>query len=141
MVTIETISIVFTGISISLAAFYYINTLRNTKKNQQLQLETRQAQLFMNIHTQSFCNLEWSNSLRKVMRVEWSDYEDFTYKYQTANPTELETAQQIMYIFNFFEGLGVYVRDGLIDVRLVALTMTAPIVMTWEKYAKMKEKK
>jgi hypothetical protein len=91
----------------------------------------------MNIHTQSFCNLEWSNSLRKVMRVEWSDYEDFTHKYQTANPTELETAQQIMYIFNFFEGLGVYVRDGLIDVRLVALTMTAPIVMTWEKYAPM----
>lgn len=27
MATIETISIVFTGISISLAAFYYINTL------------------------------------------------------------------------------------------------------------------
>ena len=71
------------------------------------------------------------------MRVEWSDFEDFTHKYQTANPTELETAQQIMYIFNFFEGLGVYVRDGLIDVRLVALTMTAPIVMTWEKYAQM----
>jgi len=34
MVTVETVSIVFTGLSISLAAFYYISTLRNAQRNQ-----------------------------------------------------------------------------------------------------------
>jgi len=41
IVAIETIPIVFTGISISLAAFYYINNLRNNQRNQQMQLEPR----------------------------------------------------------------------------------------------------
>ena len=58
MVTVETISIVFTGLSISLAAFYYISTLRNAQRTQQMQLETRQAQLFM-----SFVSSEWEQTV------------------------------------------------------------------------------
>jgi hypothetical protein len=52
MVSVETISIVFTGLSVSLAAFYYISTLRNAQKTQQIQLETRLAQMFMGIYNQ-----------------------------------------------------------------------------------------
>jgi hypothetical protein len=40
---------VFTGLSVSLAAFYYINTLRNAQRTQEMQLENRQVQIFMQI--------------------------------------------------------------------------------------------
>jgi hypothetical protein len=36
-------------VGILVGVFYYIMTLRNTRKNQQLQLETRQAQLFTSL--------------------------------------------------------------------------------------------
>lgn len=49
MIDYQTISVVFTGISVSLAAFYYINTLRNAQRNQKLTLETRRAQMFMGL--------------------------------------------------------------------------------------------
>ncbi|MCW4020706.1 MAG: hypothetical protein NWF14_05720 [Candidatus Bathyarchaeota archaeon] len=39
MVSVETISIVFTGLSVSLAAFYYISTLRNANRMRELTLE------------------------------------------------------------------------------------------------------
>jgi hypothetical protein len=85
MVTIETLSIVFTGISISLAAFYYINTLRNTRKNQELQLETRQTQLFMDIF-KTWASKEFQRDLEQ-MRYTWEfdGFDDFFEKYGVEN--------------------------------------------------------
>ena len=51
MVDFQTISIVFTGLSISKAAFYYISALRNSRMTQEHALETRQAQLYMQIYS------------------------------------------------------------------------------------------
>ena len=39
-------------VGILMGIFYYIMTLNNTRKNQEMQLETRQAQLFMQIVNQ-----------------------------------------------------------------------------------------
>ena len=36
-------------------------------------------------------------------------------------------------MFRFFEGLGVLVRENLIDMRIIALTMSSDIVIYWEK--------
>ena len=87
MVDAQTVSIVFAGLSIGLAAIYYMMTLRNSQKAQQLQLETRQAQLFMQIY------YTWSSSetinIRKELRTwTWTDYDDFIQKYGEANNPE-----------------------------------------------------
>jgi hypothetical protein len=87
MVTIETISIVFTGISISLAAFYYINTLRNTKRNQDLQLETRQAGLFMEMYRE-YRGLDFRRQLLRVRHLEWTDFDDWFEKYGPGSNSE-----------------------------------------------------
>ena len=47
--TLQTTISLLTLISLTIGVVYHIMTLRNAKKNQELQLETRQAQLFMNI--------------------------------------------------------------------------------------------
>ena len=45
----QTISILLAGLSIAASIVYYASVLRNANKTQQVQLETRQAQLFLNI--------------------------------------------------------------------------------------------
>jgi hypothetical protein len=125
MITIETISIVFTGLSISLAAFYYIGTLRNanrmrelTIESQENALETRQAQLFIQLFNR-FNDADFFNKFdESVKRSEWREYEQ-----------ERET---IGLVAAFFEGIGVLVEQKLVNINLVSRLMSTNIMIFWE---------
>jgi predicted acyl esterase len=84
MVTIETISIVFTGLSISLAAFYYISILRNAQKTQQLQLETRQAELYMKLW-EKWNTKEFSEMRFDAWNMKHKGHDDFWEQYNPVN--------------------------------------------------------
>ena len=118
MVDYSTLSIVFTGLSISIAAFYYILTLRNTQKNQQLQLETRQAQLFMQMYNRADDALH--ESFNHIMRIEYRDFRDYWEKYGPDSDDDM--SPHIRQMAYFLEGLGVLVKERLLSMRLVALT-------------------
>lgn len=126
MVDYQTISIVFTGLSISLAAFYYISTLRNTQRNQQLQLETRQAQLFMQIYNHWYNTDFWKN-WDNVMDFEFKDYDEY---YEKITP---EISYSSRSLFAFFEGLGVLVKRELITPSFIDDLMSALVINFWEK--------
>jgi len=137
MVSIETISIVFTGLSISLAAFYYISTLRNTQSNQRQQLETRQTQLFMQLFDR------------------WGD-PDFAkiygeYRYKTCakvnnDPVEIckiavhalfesfdpDVWIPIQTLAQYFEGISILVQKKLIDVDTVERLLSGRIIWYWD---------
>jgi hypothetical protein len=49
MVSLEIIALVLTGLSITASILYYTMNLRNANKTQQLALENRQAQLYMQL--------------------------------------------------------------------------------------------
>lgn len=131
MVTIETISIVFTGLSISLAAFYYINTLRNAQENQRLQLETRQAQLYMQFYSK-WCDKEFARQWQEFQGYMWSDFEDYMNKYSPDK--NIEASSSMLSIGRYFEGLGVLVGRKLVDVDLVDDLMSGTIIRYWEKF-------
>ena len=131
MVNLETLSIVFTGLSISLAAFYYINTLRNTRKNQDLQLETRQAQLFMQIYN-TWSSRESINIRRELRTWTWTDYDDFIQKYHGANNPEAWSSFQEL--ANFYEGIGVLIKRKLIDPAFVDDLMSGETLWGWVKF-------
>jgi len=77
MVDAQTISIMFAGVSIGVAAIYYTLTLRNTQRTQQLQLETRQAQMFLTLYNR-ILDENFAQIQRDVQWVwEWNDFEDF----------------------------------------------------------------
>jgi hypothetical protein len=126
MVTVETISIVFTGLSVSLAAVYYIMTLRNTQRNQQLQLETRQAQLF-------------SFLMDKMDSVEWwqhyltiRDAQDRTYDEWIEIIRDPLHYGGLMSIVTFFNHIGWLVKKGLIELETVRETMSPNIIRIYE---------
>ncbi len=129
MVTIETISIVFTGVSISLAAFYYINTLRNSQRNQQTQLETRQAQLFIQLYNRFRDDTEDLDIESSFLDVEIKSSEDFIRLWRT----DEDFGKVLSTLGGFYEGIGVMVREGYIPVRLVALQWGGTTRRFWEK--------
>ncbi len=132
MVDAQTTSIIFAGVSIGIAALYYTLTLRNTQRAQQLQLETRQAQLFMQAYNR-FTEKEFQKSwFEMVSQWEWDDYDDFMAKY--GPKTNSEDASKWGSVLAYFEGLGVFVEQGLIDIELVSRLGSTNIINCWEKF-------
>jgi len=152
MVTVETISIVFTGLSVSLAAFYYISTLRNAQKtrelslraqeislknqeisikNQEITLETRQAQLFMPIYSR-FHDKEFMKDFMNIVVIwEWDDYDDFWEKYGLEK--NIEAYSSYLAWMDYLEGIGVLVKRNLIDASLIDDLISGLVMRFWEK--------
>ena len=77
--TLQTLIMFIQAAGIIVAVIYHVMTLRNTRKNQQLQLETRQAQLIMQL---------WDTYIEKYREsyivwrdLEYEDFQDFWNKY------------------------------------------------------------
>jgi hypothetical protein len=124
MVDYGTISIVLTGIGIIGAIVYYTLTLRNATK-------TRQAQLFMQIYNR-FNTREFVEQMN-YLRFKWN-------LPQLEDVSEFVTSEEYQEDFNliastvyFFEGVGVLVSKGLIDVELVDDLMSGPLTHIWER--------
>jgi hypothetical protein len=82
--TLQTMGILLTAITVSIAAIYYTMTLRYTRRNQDLQLETRQAQLFTQIALTQV-KPEVLSDYFEILNWEWEDYADFERKYGSDN--------------------------------------------------------
>ncbi|TFH14084.1 hypothetical protein E4H04_10875 [Candidatus Bathyarchaeota archaeon] len=131
MVDYQTISIVFTGLSISLAAFYYISTLMNAQRNQQQQLETRQAQLLATLFN-TYRSIEFRRLWHQVMVFDWKDFDDWEKRFSEI--TNAEAIASFTSVMSFFSGVGVFVKNNFIDIKLVYDLIGGDIKMTWERY-------
>ena len=125
------ISIIFAGLSIAASILYYASVLRNANKTQQMQLETRQAQLFMQIYS------TWSSRESIKIRKElgtwtWTDYDDFIQKYGEANNPEANHSFEEL--GNWYEGIGVLIKRKLIDPAFVDDLISGTTLWGWEKF-------
>ncbi len=119
-------------LSLTAGVIYYIMTLRNTRKNQQMQLETRQAQLFINIYN-VYSSKQFQKGREELMHLrEWTDYDDFFAKYGSDVDPEAKATWDS--IFLWLEGIGVLVKRGLIDPELVHDLLYAFIINFWERH-------
>jgi len=131
MASFEFIALILTGLGLTASIVYYANILSNANKTQQMQLETRQAQLFMPIYF-TYYSEEYIKAFSEIMSWEYDDYEDYMAKYGS----DVNPEAYLMYrkVFGYLEGLGVLVRRGLIDPSLVDDLMSGAIVGYWEKF-------
>ena len=128
----QTISILLAGLSIAASIVYYASVLRNANKTQQVQLETRQAQLFLNIFN-VYASKQFQKDREELMLLwKWADYDDFFGKY---GPDVDPDAHAIWdSTCTWLEGLGVLVKRELIDPELVYDIMYGFIINFWEKH-------
>ena len=131
MVDTQTISITFAGVSIGIAAIYYTLTLRNSRKAQQLQLETRQAGLFMDLYDM-WRSPEFRRQWDEVIfKIEFEGWEDMMKKYN--RETNYDLLLSWFSVATFFEGVGVLLKRNLIDIAMVDDLLATSIRVGWEK--------
>ncbi|MCW4040718.1 MAG: hypothetical protein NWE83_08210 [Candidatus Bathyarchaeota archaeon] len=119
---VQTIMVVITGVSIIIGVILSLSSRKQ-------ELETRQAQLFMDVN-QRFNSAEMRRSLQKVLYVEdWTNYEDWAQKYGLQSDLWVAITQ----IGSYFGGLGVYVERGLIDPTMIDDLMGEYIIAYWDK--------
>jgi hypothetical protein len=134
-VSLQTLLTYLTLISVPVGVFYHIMTLRNTRKNQKLTLETRQTQLFMDIY-QTWASKEFQKDLDLMLYVwEYDDFDDFMRKYGSEADIDAHSIwdQNSMWL----EGIGVLVRRGLIAPQLIfdLQSFSGTMLLTWKKFA------
>ena len=70
MISLDVFALVLTGLGLIASIIYYANVLSNANKTQQMQLETRQAQFFMQL-SDKFNSLEANEILYTVYNLDW----------------------------------------------------------------------
>ena len=114
---------------------YYITIMRNQQKTRELALkaqehatETRQTQIFMQMYNKFYESMADVNALEVIQNTKFDTVEEFLELMKSD-----ETFGKVIRAYgNFYEGLGVLVKEGLINVRLVALMWGGPTRMFWE---------
>ena len=131
MIDLQTVLTYLTLISVPVGVLYHIMTLNNTRKTQQMQLETRQAQLFMQIYAEQ---IKRNNipGFDAVQHMEFKNPQEFEDKYGRDNNPE--AWYDFWHYSSYYEGIGVLVREKFVDIRLVALLNGGDVISSWEKF-------
>ena len=123
MVDYQTLSILFTGLSISLAAFYYISILRSSKEAKQ------REQMYLRFQ---YNDLQYMEAYTYVMSKNWTNTEEFR---QHFDPVEHpEAFAKYVFIGTRYQNLGLMLRQGNIDPDLMFRIFSQMVIMQiWEK--------
>ena len=138
---IQTAYYMVAATGVLIAAIFYILNLRISQRNQELMLkaqeqsaraqqqtlETRQAQMFMNIYQQT-TSKDFTSAYNKFISSQWENYSESRELFQ-----KKEFADDFYILGMYFEGLGVLVKEGYLPIRLVALLLTGMTRSFWEK--------
>jgi hypothetical protein len=127
--TLQTIGVGIAAISVVIGVVNSILSSRRDEKRSVINLETRQAQLFWHA-VDKFTSREGLDYMRLIRGVNWSSYEEWLERYRN----DAEYKRAYLWFTEIYEGMGVSVRLGHVDIRLVAQYNTKFVLRWWEKY-------
>ena len=114
-------------LSLAVGVIYYIMTLQNTRRNQQLTLETRQAQLFSFLMGR-MDSIEWWTHYGTIR-----DAKDRTYDEWDKILQDPVNDGGISSILAFLNHVGWLVKKGLIDMEIVKENFLEVVVTVHER--------
>jgi hypothetical protein len=123
MVAFDTILNVIPILSLVVVLAYYSLQIRNQNKS-------RQAQVYLTLYN------KWDEKQQKahaaLRAAEFSNIDEYLEKY--GPDTNPEFQHHVGQLINFYEGIGVMVKEGFLSMRLVALSWAGAIRVFWEKF-------
>ena len=133
------------GIVVGVA--YYILNIENNRRNQELTLksqeltrqaqeqatETRHTQLYMQVFNMTMNNRTFMDSYFKLNAYPWKDYDDFVESIGFNGPEITELGYELLHVTSVLEGIGVMVKENMLEIHLIAVFMSAVTRMLWEK--------
>jgi hypothetical protein len=126
-----TIGILTACVSVVIGVINSIQSNREAKEQQQVEVDTWQAELFIRLYDR-YSSVDFRDTITKMMQWTWTDYEDFMRKYGSEANSDAWNAFITMQ--NYFEGVGVLVQRELIDLRLVDDLLWNITTYFWEKF-------
>jgi len=144
LVVFQSVSYIAGALGVCVAAIYYVMNLRISQRNQELSLktqelayksqeqtlETRQAQLFMQIF-QRFNEPDFFDKYTTFLSWKWKDYDDYISKYgQKANPEAWYSEGSVA---AFFNGVGLLLSLNLLDIKLIYNLLFIHVKLFWER--------
>ena len=131
LAVLQSVSYIAGALGVCVAAIYYMFTLRINMKTQQQNVETRQAQLFLQLY-HTYHEKDWVSALHNaIYYIDFKGFDDWYEKYGPSNP---EKFQSFDLLSHSFEGAGILVRRGLIDPSLVDDLVSEEFLGYWEKF-------
>jgi hypothetical protein len=120
-ISIQTLLTYLTLISVPVGVIYHVMTLRN-------QSRTRQAQLLMNLY-ETYRSPEFRKNWQEVLAKEYTDFDDFWDKY--GSPVDRESWSRWLSVGAYFHGIGILLKEGLIDIKLLDQLFVNLVFITW----------
>ena len=121
MVDIQTISVGIASVSIVVGVVYYILQIQHQKK-------MRQTDLVVRLYS-AFSGKELQEGYFATMMLEFADYDDFMKKYKMP----AKSIVPLWEVCKFFDGVGVLLRNKLVDIGLVDELFHTEATRLWEK--------
>ena len=110
--------------------FYYIMTLRNQQKNQQMAKESSQLQTLISFS--GMADEEGSKRNIELLNMEWTDYHDFEIKYGSDNNPDNYAKRQV--VWGQYETIGLALKRGYVDRDLIFERLGNVPVVYWVKF-------
>ena len=123
MVDVQTIGVLVTATSLTVAAIYYMFTLRINMKAREMET----CRLAMS----DMSSQAGLNRYATVMTLEWKDYEDFMQRYGYSNPEIY--GKWVSQLF-MLETMGVLVKSGVAPAETLYYLGGYGVIRLWEKY-------
>jgi len=133
IVTYQMVLSTLQTVALVVGIIYYLTIMRNSQKNQQMQLETRQSQLFMQLFQYHIDKDRWKDSWT-LTEMQWDDYDDFTRKYDSS--VNIENFAQRYNQWYFWEGMGLLLKKGLVDKEMIYHLLGSGFgaLLNWDKF-------
>jgi hypothetical protein len=126
---LQSISYIAGALGVCVAAIFYVLNLKISQRNQQLTLETRQAQLFMSSMFERISSPEFRTADKILGGYKPRTAEDMRKIFD--DPEAYAAWDTVWWVY---EGLGVLVHEGLVDIRLVARYIGGTYKSIWERW-------
>jgi len=131
LLSIQTIGVGVAAISVVIGVTNSILTNRHAQRMRDRELETRQAQLFMQLYS-LYDNRDFLEDYGNVAWVfEYKDLSDWMKKYGPR--TNIAAYSSWIRVGRFFDGTGILVKKNLVDINLIIDQMREVIVYSWDK--------
>jgi hypothetical protein len=132
MVSVEQILYIVPILALTASILYYAINVRNANKTQQMQLETRQVQMFMTISGVR-SSPEFQKLIYKVTFIdEWNDLQDYFNRYGPEK--NLDAYSEHLFVWHLFDTIGFLLEKGVIDLSFLDDVLKGTLLVAWRKF-------
>ncbi len=87
----------------------------------------------MNIYNQSLTNPHFDDVVHRIIHLKWKDWDEYQALFDYTNPETRDNHLAMSTLMNFYGGVGVIVRENLVDIRLISQLMSNNVKGFWEQ--------